>query len=206
MKDVGGLITAIEQIFSVFSVTAVLPELYRPFFAFVDSIGKIVKSEIGVPYMVKFTEDRIHERMDNVHKQPPIAKDQMTLFVKKHNKDPAKFTFDNISTICIGNYIAGADSTATALSAVFYHLYKYPRTLEILRKEVDDHSADGRLSDPVAYLEGMRLPYLQAVIKEAMRVHPVFSMPMERIVPEGGVTVAGQYISEGVSQSVLLGL
>jgi cytochrome P450 len=35
------------------------------------------------------------------------------------------------------------------------------------------------------------------VIKEALRLHPAVALMLERIVPEGGCTVAGQYIPAG---------
>jgi cytochrome P450 len=196
MQDVGGLIEAIEQIFTVFSVTAVYPELYRPFFWLASKIGTPDK---GIPYMQKWTDDRINERMSNIGDQPKVAQDQMTLFVRKHNKDPERFTFTNISVISIGSYIAGSDSTSIAFSAICYHLYQYPQTLEKLRKEIDDRVASGRLSDPPTYRETLEMPYLQAVMQEAMRIHPVFSMPMERVVPAGGATIAGHWLPEGAS-------
>lgn len=37
----------------------------------------------------------------------------------------------------------------------------------------------------------------QAVIKEAMRLHPVVSYPLERIVPDGGAQLCGEFIPGG---------
>lgn len=37
----------------------------------------------------------------------------------------------------------------------------------------------------------------QAVMKEAMRLHPGVQMPLERIVPQGGTTVSGMYLPGG---------
>jgi len=39
---------------------------------------------------------------------------------------------------------------------------------------------------------------MDAVIREAMRMHPGVGMPLERRVPEGGLHVAGHYIPPGV--------
>jgi len=38
-----------------------------------------------------------------------------------------------------------------------------------LRKEIDDMAEKGLISDPVTYGESCKMPYLQAVMKEAMR-------------------------------------
>ena len=43
------------------------------------------------------------------------------------------------------------------------------------------------------------MPYLQATIKEAMRVHPSVGMMMERHVPKGGVMICGKFIPEGTT-------
>jgi len=37
------------------------------------------------------------------------------------------------------------------------------------------------------------------VMKEAMRMFPVIGLPMMRIVPEGGATIAGRFFPKGVS-------
>jgi cytochrome P450 len=46
------------------------------------------------------------------------------------------------------------------------------------------------------------MPYLQAVIKEALRLHPAAALPLERVVPEGGATITGSFFPEGVSRTV----
>ena len=41
------------------------------------------------------------------------------------------------------------------------------------------------------------MPYFQAVIKEAMRLHPATGLPLWRVVPEGGATISGRYFPAG---------
>ncbi|ROV97807.1 hypothetical protein VPNG_08651 [Cytospora leucostoma] len=41
------------------------------------------------------------------------------------------------------------------------------------------------------------LPYLDACVQESLRIHPPFALPLERVVPRGGVTVLGRYLPEG---------
>jgi cytochrome P450 len=33
------------------------------------------------------------------------------------------------------------------------------------------------------------MPYLQAVMKEALRMHPATGLPLERVVPAGGASI-----------------
>jgi hypothetical protein len=41
------------------------------------------------------------------------------------------------------------------------------------------------------------MPYLQAILKEAMRYHPSVSFLLERVVPKGGTIISGRGIPEG---------
>lgn len=43
------------------------------------------------------------------------------------------------------------------------------------------------------------MPYLQACIKEGLRMHPATGLPMGRVVPKGGATIANVYFPENVS-------
>ena len=57
--------------------------------------------------------------------------------------------------------------------------------------------AAGRLSDPPKWEEVRNLPYLDAVIKEAMRIFPVAQWGQDRVVPHGGATIDGKYLPQG---------
>jgi cytochrome P450 len=41
------------------------------------------------------------------------------------------------------------------------------------------------------------MPYLQAVMKEAMRLHPAVGIPMSRYVPKGGAEIDGHWYPTG---------
>ena len=86
------------------------------------------------------------------------------------------------------NVNAGSDTVATILRAAFYYLLKTPESLSKLMSELISARDEGRLSTPfVTYAESSALPYLTAVIKEALRIHPALSLPLERVVPPGGL-------------------
>ncbi|GLA44092.1 hypothetical protein AnigIFM63309_002353 [Aspergillus niger] len=74
------------------------------------------------------------------------------------------------------------------------HLLSYSESLERLQRELDG----ANLTRPYPQWSEVRdLPYLDACIQEAARLHPPFALPLERIVPRGGVTVLGHYLPEG---------
>ncbi|KAJ5697351.1 hypothetical protein N7488_011035 [Penicillium malachiteum] len=93
--------------------------------------------------------------------------------------------------------LAGSDTTAISLRAIIYFFIQTPLAYRRLQSEVDNADNLGKLSEYITYAECLELPYLQAVIKEAMRCHPGVSYPLERIVPEGGTTLSGAYLEAG---------
>ncbi|EOD51764.1 Cytochrome p450 [Neofusicoccum parvum] len=96
------------------------------------------------------------------------------------------------------NVFAGSDTTAIALRAILYFLLKNPHTLATLVAEIDAADAKGLLSDLVSYREATaHLPYLDAVIKEAMRLHPSVGLLLERVVPPGGARICDVFIPAG---------
>ncbi|KAL1632679.1 hypothetical protein SLS56_003376 [Neofusicoccum ribis] len=83
------------------------------------------------------------------------------------------------------NILAGADTTATTLTAVLYHLLRNPAAHARLRAELEAAA----LPRPVAYADAAALPYLDAVVKEALRVHPGVGLLLERVVPAEGLAL-----------------
>lgn len=89
--------------------------------------------------------------------------------------------------------LAGAETTATAIRMILFHVYSNPRILSKLRKEL----RDARLSCPITNSEAASLPYLQAVIKEGIRICPPITGDMLKDVPPEGDTYNGQFIPGG---------
>ncbi|KAF5636266.1 pisatin demethylase cytochrome P450 [Fusarium tjaetaba] len=73
--------------------------------------------------------------------------------------------------------------------------------LKKLQREIDEADGAGHLSEYVTYQESLKLPYFQATLKEAMRIHPAVGFPLERYVPEGGAEVCGYSLPAGTNIS-----
>ena len=90
--------------------------------------------------------------------------------------------------------IAGSDSTSEILRCTLYNLLSHPASLHALRSELLSQS----LTLPFPkWTEVRELPYLDACINEAVRLHPPFCLPFERVVPEGGIEICDQWFKGG---------
>ncbi|KAF4982904.1 hypothetical protein FDECE_17421 [Fusarium decemcellulare] len=95
--------------------------------------------------------------------------------------------------------LAGADTTAIVQKSTTYHILEHSEVLEKLRAELDA----ANLSFPPTYEQTKDLPYLTAVIKEGMRMHPVIGGILERVVPDGGLTLPdGRFIAPGTKVGI----
>jgi cytochrome P450 len=106
----------------------------------------------------------------------------------------------NISdNVLMNGSMAGADSTSVTMRSVFYFLMKNPGKLDKARAEVDAAFESGALSSPVQYRHASSLPYLNAVVREAIRIWPAFSVSQPRFAPSQGIELCGKYIPGGYS-------
>lgn len=95
---------------------------------------------------------------------------------------------------------AGSETTATVLSGAMNYLANNPEKLQVLATEVrQSFKAEGEIS-----LDALRhLPYLNAVINEALRLCPPVPWMLPRRVPASGGEVAGVWLPGGVSTRCL---
>lgn len=83
--------------------------------------------------------------------------------------------------------LAGADTTATAIRATMLHIITNPAAYKKLQAEIDQAVQSGRISSPVIQeAEAQELKYLQAVIKEGLRIWPPVTGLLSKVVPAAG--------------------
>ncbi|KAK3956138.1 cytochrome P450 [Pseudoneurospora amorphoporcata] len=95
---------------------------------------------------------------------------------------------------------AGADTPATCIRVAILHLISNNVAYRRLQAEIDRCLTDGTIADPDAVIrdsEGRKMPYLQAVIKESLRLAPPAAQPLPKIVPPEGDTIAGRFLHGG---------
>jgi cytochrome P450 len=104
----------------------------------------------------------------------------------------AGFTDDEITSNAFVLFVAGHETTSTALTWMFYHLGKHP---EMLQRAIDEVKTN--LNGKAVTYEGFKqLPYVQMLIKENMRLEPPASMLVSRVAKED-TEYEGQRIPKG---------
>lgn len=102
----------------------------------------------------------------------------------------------NYTILSVG---AGGDTTATSVRAVVYFLAKHPSSYAKLREEIDK----AKLKIPVSFAVASKLPYLDAVIRESMRICPGIATMLEREVPNEGFELPdGRFIPAGTKVGI----
>ncbi|CAK7213413.1 hypothetical protein SEUCBS140593_001841 [Sporothrix eucalyptigena] len=119
--------------------------------------------------------------------------------LEHQKKDPHSITDRELNTHAFGNITAGADTTAIAMRTIMFNVAKNPAVYRALCHEIRD---EAKLTLPVSYAAASALPYLDAVIKESLRIHPPNGVMYCRTVPAGGATICGKFLPGGTEVGV----
>ncbi|KAI1805812.1 cytochrome P450 [Daldinia bambusicola] len=88
--------------------------------------------------------------------------------------------------------VAGGETSATCLAAAVYYLLKTPAALDKLVNEIRSSFPS---YEAINAKSAMQLPYVRAVIDEALRIHPPASFGAQRISP--GCNIDGYWVPKG---------
>jgi benzoate 4-monooxygenase len=137
-----------------------------------------------------------HERQ-NSHDHSP---DLMGLLLS--TKDPEKggpLPSQEIIAEAISFIVGGSDTTSSTMSNFVDLVSRRPDIQRKLQQELDSAFPGTMDPDWVApdAVVGS-LPFLNATLKEVMRIRPTSSTGLERVVPAGGKLLAGHFFPQGV--------
>ncbi|KAF8860062.1 cytochrome P450 [Acephala macrosclerotiorum] len=121
--------------------------------------------------------------------------DLLQKFIKVGQDSPETLDMTGVVGLLMSTISGAGDTTATTMTAWLFNLMKNPTVMRKLTSEIEA----ANLSDPPSFAEVNKLPYLNAVLKESMRICPTPTWPMKRKVPQGGATIAGMFFPEGTT-------
>jgi cytochrome P450 len=152
-----------------------------------DEIGKAVKT------IRKVSGELIK------HKRAQIARgEKPALDILSVAMESGGFSDDDLVNQLMTFLAAGHETTASAMSWAAYLLCKHPETQTRLRAEL--HSEIPNLLDPSSQITSAdidRLPYLNAVLNETMRVFPPVPLTLREAACD--TTIQGSFVPRGTT-------
>lgn len=167
--------------------------------------SKIRAGMLGFPTVINQAHAALKQRMDDLAANRPVnSNDVLSKLIDVVNSKDKKSEFDSrdVAAEIFAIIFAGADTTATSLISIFYFIQKHPQVLRKLLEEIDTAFSEGRLKSPLRFNDAFKLPYLRAVVNEAMRVHPSMGLSLPRVVPDGGAYICDRYIPGGYEVAI----
>ena len=197
-RDVSGIMSAVRTFARYGALVGVYSDWHALIFRLNSMLTTPKAESQGLAYIVEFGRQLIADRVQQGESAKPGG-DFISLMYQKHLQDPAAFPIDDILFHTVPNVGGGSDTTAISLNAALYFLCQNPGVLKKLREELDERFQSKPSDAIISFKEAQECPYLQAVIKETLRLHPAIGLCLPRVVPKEGIMLAGRFFPEGVS-------
>jgi benzoate 4-monooxygenase len=172
----------------------VLPPWWRPF---VRRLPWYSKGNEAVKNLAGMAVVMVARRLaTTVDRNDLLAKLQQGKDDEGNPMGPEELTAEALTQL-----IAGSDTTANSSCAIIFHIAHNPVVQDKLHRELDEHL--GTEDETVSTWDQVKkLPYLEAVINEGLRIHSTSSVGLPRVIADGGLTVAGKHFPPGTILSV----
>lgn len=193
-KDAYNLIKATSAFSWYIGLTSHMPWLHKVF------QENVVMRRAGPPPIAYFAETVVRERIEKFSAADPGRPDFLSHFLDTHKQQPLMDEKQVVISV-VGNLLAGSLSPSSAMKELTRYLATHPDSQTRLHAELQ---RAGITSTPVAFSGVKDLPYLEGVIREALRLHPQIIVRQERVAPAGGMTLPdGTYLPAGTKVGAL---
>lgn len=165
-------------------------------------IGNPIVTRAGIlpmGHLYHTTTTAMNERRNNFN----TSSDMAAHWFKSQEDRPGLVELRDVLAHAIIGVGGATDTVSTALQSFVYHMTRHPKIYKRVRDEIDAAQAEGRCrSQVIQFADAQRLEYLQACIKECLRIFGPFGSVLPRIAGKGGVTIGERTFREGTILSV----
>ncbi|XP_065858095.1 geraniol 8-hydroxylase-like [Euphorbia lathyris] len=168
---------------------------YFPFLRKIDPQGIRRRTSVYFGKLIGIFDSVIDERIELRKKEGYIRCNDVLetlLNLNDEGNTSEKLDRQSIKHLLMVLFIAGTDTTSSTIEWAMSEFLRNPKTLSKARLEIEREIGKGRLVDEA---EISRLPYLQAVVKETLRLHP--SVPLLPRKARANVEMCGFIIPKG---------
>ncbi|CAI9110096.1 OLC1v1010062C2 [Oldenlandia corymbosa var. corymbosa] len=134
----------------------------------------------------------VSQRLEN-RKSGGTRMDVLDGLLALSEEDPEEIDINLIQRLFLDLLSAGTDTTSSTLEWAMAELLKNPRILQRVQAELAEVVGRGK---PIEDSDVARLPYLQCVVKETLRLHPAVPLLLPRTV-ERDVELFGYSVPKG---------
>ncbi|KAK8100998.1 hypothetical protein PG999_011372 [Apiospora kogelbergensis] len=185
--DFHGYIHSIESYMTVLSSLVVLPAFQKfmgtPWLRFMDLMRPPLRP------VLELAEKSVNQRFG----EKRIEQNDMLGSFVAHGLSQEELKYETVYVLA-----AGSDTSSTAMKATILHLVSSPSVYRRLQQEIDESLASGKVTtSPVSSSQARELPYLQAVIKEGLRIFPPAAILP--VTSDQDEVVCGKLIPAGVN-------
>nr|AJD87465.1 cytochrome P450 CYP76AD9 [Opuntia ficus-indica] len=148
---------------------------YFPILGYFDPFGIRRRLTAYFDKLIAIFQDIIHERLKARSTGSSSTNDILDTLLNLYQEN--ELSMDEINHLLVDIFDAGTDTTASTLEWAMAELVKNP---EIMIKAQDEiNAALGKDCSVIHESDIVKLPYLQAIVKETLRLHPptVFLLP-----------------------------
>ncbi|KAK8087755.1 hypothetical protein PG997_002716 [Apiospora hydei] len=132
-------------------------------------------------------------------KNPDGRYDVSAHWFRMLNENPGRMQRHEIDSAAFNAISAATDTVAATIQAFMYYLMRHPECRTRVQAEIADAGLQDRV---VSYADAQGLRFLQACVKESLRLFGPVTMGFPRVAPKGGIAIGDQTFPEGTILSV----
>ncbi|GFY82699.1 cytochrome P450, family 76, subfamily C, polypeptide 6 [Actinidia rufa] len=154
---------------------------FLPFLKWLDPLGikRNMVRDMGRAMKVieGFVKERMQERQLGRDKAEQDFLDALLDYRGEGKEEPDKISEKNAILAILEMFLAGSDTTSSTMEWTMAELLRNPKSMRKLKEELDHVIGPNRKVEESDINE---LPYLQAIVKEAFRLHPAAPLLLPR--------------------------
>nr|QWK52378.1 cytochrome P450 705A27 [Isatis tinctoria] len=176
-------------------------------FLIASTVGRLLK-KLGISLFekeimeVSQRYDELLEKIIKEHEENPNQKedrDMMDVLLEVYADDNAEFKIsrNQLKALFVELFLGGTDTSAQTTQWIMAELINHPEILKSLREEIE--SVVGKTRS-IQETDLPNLPYLQAVVKEGLRLHPHTPILVRNTTE--GCKIGGFYIPQNTTMII----
>ncbi|KAL7006345.1 hypothetical protein EMMF5_003998 [Cystobasidiomycetes sp. EMM_F5] len=167
----------------------------RPYIKYIDPW--FARGSKAVKDLAGMARARVNERLKT---GAGDRKDLLARLQEARDDNGNAMDIDELTAEALTQLIAGSDTTSNSSCAIIFYLARNVEKQKKLQEELDKAFTVKSVDGVVEYEDAKVLPYLEACINEALRMHSTSSMGLPRAMTE--CEFKGEHISAGMECSV----